>query len=201
MKSINNQDNRYELRNVIHHFLFLFVIFQGLFVSWNFAMKIFDRSPLIYILFWAIVIIFELFYVLYIMTYRKLETSYYYLILLPILAVISMPVIISAFLTFNLENFNILNTADFYYLIILMLGCVYILYHNLKQEDFIENIETFFIFSGFILYFSLNILLQNVLLLDHIRFWGFSQFATLLSQIYWLGSVFIIWKIRSKHLS
>jgi hypothetical protein len=135
------------------------------------------------------------------MTYRKLETSYYYLILLPILAVISMPVIISAFLTFNLENFNILNTADFYYLIILMLGCVYILYHNLKQEDFIENIETFFIFSGFILYFSLNILLQNVLLLDHIRFWGFSQFATLLSQIYWLGSVFIIWKIRSKHLS
>jgi len=195
---ICNRDHNFKFRSTL---ITLFIIFQGLSVSWNFAMKIFDRSPIIYILFWSIVIIFELFYVLYIITFRKLNINSYYLIILSILAVISMPVIISAFLTLHLENFGILNTTDVYYLIILMLGCIYILYHNLKQEDFIENIEIFFIFSGFVLFFSLNILLQNVLMFDYSRFWSFRQFSTILSQIYWLGSVFIIWKIRSKHLS
>lgn len=179
----------------------LFILFHSLFILWNMAMKVTGRSPLIYVVFWCLIIIFELCFIIYIITYKKINQNYQSIVIGLLLALFSMPAIISAFLTFNLRNFSILNTADFYYLILLVLGCIYILYITLRETSFLDNIETFFIFSGFALYFSLDLLLQNVLMLDYSKFWSIRQFSTILSQVYWLGSVIIIWKIRSKHLS
>ena len=63
-----------------------------------------------------------------------------------------------------------------------------------------DNIESFFIYTGFALYFGLHILASNTVSLNFRQYWFFAQYATLISLIYWTGSVFFIWKIKSKHL-
>ncbi len=62
------------------------------------------------------------------------------------------------------------------------------------------NIESFFIYTGFALYFGLHVLASNTVSLNFRYYWFFAQYATLISLIYWIGSVFFIWKIKSKHL-
>ncbi|MCK4653192.1 MAG: hypothetical protein KAU01_01980, partial [Candidatus Cloacimonetes bacterium] len=109
--------------------------------------------------------------------------------------------ILATILSYTHRSYNPINTTDFYNIIILMLGTVIILRNLLSQESFLENIEAFFIFSGFILYFGLHILASNTLSLGFLENWNFGQYATMISLIYWLGSIFFIWKIRSRHLS
>jgi hypothetical protein len=46
----------------------------------------------------------------------------------------------------------------------------------------------------------LHILASNTFTLGFLENWNFGQNATIVSLIFWLGSTFFIWKIRSKHL-
>jgi hypothetical protein len=179
------------------YFAFFFLIF----LIWNFGMIITNRSNLYHIICWIIVNLFELFFILDIL-FRVTKTRKDYkdgFVL--IFAVLAIPIIIAAILTWSNRTYKPINTTDFYNLILLMIGSITILRFLLIQQDFLNHIESFFIFSGFILYFSLHILAGNVVSINFFRNFSFMRYANLISQIFWLGSLFFIWKIRSKHSS
>jgi hypothetical protein len=116
------------------------------------------------------------------------------------MSVLALPILLAAILSYINRSYNPINTTDFYNIILLLLGTVIILRKLLSNEMFIKNIEAFFIFSGFALYFCLHILASNTFTLGFLENWNFGQNATIVSLIFWLGSTFFIWKIRSKHL-
>ncbi|MCF7814515.1 MAG: hypothetical protein K9N40_08550 [Candidatus Cloacimonetes bacterium] len=117
------------------------------------------------------------------------------------MTVLAIPSTLAAILSFVQKSYSPINTTDFFNIILLLLGTMIILRKLLASDMFINNIESFFIFSGFALYFCLHILASNVISLGFLENWNFGQYATTISLIYWLGSVFFIWKIRSKHSS
>lgn len=178
-----------------------FVIFQGIFILWNIFMILSDKSRIVYLIFWAIISIYELFFIIKILfailNAQKTHSEIFNITI----SILAVPIILATILSYTHRSYNPINTTDFYNIIILMLGTVIILRNLLSQESFLENIEAFFIFSGFILYFGLHILASNTLSLGFLENWNFGQYATMISLIYWLGSIFFIWKIRSRHLS
>ncbi len=181
----------------------LFLIFLIVFILWNISMilaRTFHiRTNLIYLFFWAAASIFELFFVtkilFLILSDKKKHSDIFYITI----SVLAIPIILAAILSYTHRSYNPINTTDFYNIILLLLGTVIILRRLLSNEMFIQNIETFFIFSGFALYFCLHILASNSFSLGFLENWNFGQNATIVSLIYWLGSIFFIWKIRSKH--
>lgn len=180
-----------------------FIIFQGIFVLWNILMVLSDKSNIVYLIFWAIISVYELFFIINIMFKTLNTTKSHSEIFIITISILAIPIILAAILSYTNRNYNPINTTDFYNIILLMLGSVIVIHNLLSRESFLENIESFFIFSGFTLYFGLHILASNAFLLSVklIGYWNFAQYATLISLIYWLGSIFFIWKIRSRHLS
>ena len=184
-----------------------FIIFLGLFILWNISMilsKVFiGRAIVIYLIFWAVISIYELFFIVKVLFITLKAQETHSEILTITISILAVPIIVAAILSYTNRSYNPINTTDFYNIILLMLGSVIILRSLLSRESFLENIESFFIFSGFTLYFGLHILASNAFLLSVklIGYWNFAQYATLISLIYWLGSIFFIWKIRSRHLS
>jgi len=182
----------------------LFMIFLLIFIIWNTIALVFskniDLSRYIYLIFWAVATIYEFFIIikaLFIsLDFRKSKNK----VLLVILLTLSIPVILAAILSHTKRTYNPINTTDFYNLILLLFGTVYILRNILSIGSFVDNIESFFIYTGFALYFGLHILASNTVSLNFRQYWFFGQYATLISLIYWIGSVFFIWKIKSKHL-
>ncbi len=182
-----------------------FIIFLGIFVLWNLTMIVLRltgyRTNIAYLIFWTLISIFELFYVLKILFLILSDGNKHKDIFFISLIVLAFTSIIASILSYNQRSYNPINTTDFFNIIILLLGTMIILRKLLTSDLFIDNIESFFIFSGFALYFCLHILASNIMSLNFLENWNFAQSATLISLIYWLGSVFFIWKIRSKHLS
>ncbi len=173
-----------------------FVYYLALFTLWNILMIVSEYSGRVYLFFWAIVSIFELYLVITIL-FKLAGWNYaWFAILIP-----ALPTILGAILSLKYGSYQPVNTVDFFNAIILVIGSVLILRHLLLKKSFIENIETFFIFSGFILYFGLVILTTNVLAFGPLKNWVFAQNATLIGLIYWLGSIICIRKIRYRYLS
>ncbi|MBN1327093.1 MAG: hypothetical protein JW996_04005 [Candidatus Cloacimonetes bacterium] len=162
-------------------------------------MMVTSRSNIVYILFWSLVSIYELFFVLITLFRLARAKKDYSDIFVIIVAILAIPIILAAILTWTNRSYSPINTTDFYNLILLTLGSILILRSLLLQESFLDNIESFFIFSGFTLYFGLHILASNALSIDFMKNFNFGKYANLISLIFWLGSVFLVWKIRSKH--
>ncbi len=155
----------------------------------------------VYLLFWVIASVFELFFITKIL-FLTLNPSKPNSDIFPItVSVITIPIILAAILSYTNKSYNPINTTDFFNIILLLLGTIVILRNLLASENFLNNIESFFIFSGFALYFVLHILASNSFSLGFLENWNFGKYATIVSLIYWLGSLFFIWKIRSRHLS
>ncbi len=180
-----------------------FMGFLGIFIFWNISMifsKVFFRQAVIvYLFFWVIVSIYEFIFIIKILFISFNAKKKHSEILTITISVLAIPIILSAILCVTTKSYNPINTTDFYNILLLMLCTIIIMYNLLSQKNFIENIESFFIFSGFVLYFGLHILASNAISLDFLQNWNFGQYATLISLVYWLGSTFVIWKIRSKH--
>ena len=182
----------------IKYFLWL----MGIFIFWNtFALISHNRiiSIYIYIVFWAVISVFSfLFFIdaLFFVFKAGKRNKVLFLISVSILSMLS---IFAAIFTHYMKSYIPINTIDFYNSIILIICVLAILKQILSQDSFIENIESFFIFTGFTLYFGLHILASNVTNIDFIKNWGFGQIATIASLIYWIGSGFLIWKIRSSY--
>ncbi|HPR16861.1 MAG TPA: hypothetical protein PLD62_01305 [Candidatus Cloacimonadota bacterium] len=153
-----------------------------------------------YLVFWGITSIFELYFVLKVV-FMVLSSEAHKDIFYISITILAIPSLIATILSFIHRSYNPINSTDFFNIIILLLGTMIILRKILSSPDFLENIESFFIFSGFALYFCMHIVASNVLTLDFLKNWSFGQYATIVSLIFWLGSVFFIWKIRSKHSS
>lgn len=188
-------DERNNRNNVI-----LFVTFNLLFVIWNLAMIIFNSFEL-WLILWCIIILFE-YYIVLIALSKLTDFSFFYNNLQYLmLSVVSIPIIIAAILTYIYKNYNPINTVDFYNQIILEILSIFILRKILTNDKFSNFLDSFFIFAGFILYFTLHILASNAVIfgINTLQNYNFSKFATLVSLIFWLGSVFFIWKIRSNH--
>ncbi|OPX28926.1 MAG: hypothetical protein B1H06_02370 [Candidatus Cloacimonas sp. 4484_143] len=182
-----------------------FISFFGIFILWNFSMIIskylFGKSNEVYLVFWVIASVFELFFITKIL-FLTLSPSKPNSDIFPItVSVITIPIILAAILSYTNRSYNPINTTDFFNIILLLLGTIVILRNLLIGENFLNNIESFFIFSGFALYFVLHILASNSFSLGFLENWNFGKYATIVSLIYWLGSLFFIWKIRSRHLS
>lgn len=182
----------------------MMMIFLLIFIIWDFIALLFsDNVSLarnIYLFFWVIITIYEFFVILKALfislSFGKSQNK----ILLIILFILSIPVILAAILSHTKRTYNPINTTDFYNMILLLFGTVLILRNILSTESFVDNIESFFIYTGFALYFGLHILASNTVSINFRYYWFFAQYATLISLIYWMGSVFFIWKIKSKHL-
>lgn len=182
----------------------LFMIFLIIFIIWNIFAMIFSENVVlaryIYLFFWALITIYEFFLVLksllISLNIKKNQNS----ILIIVLLILSTPVILAAALSHIKRTYNPINTTDFYNIILLLCGTVVIIRNILSVGNFVENIESFFIFTGFALYFSLHILASNTFLINFYNYWFFGQYSTLISLIYWIGSVFFIWKIKSRPL-
>ncbi len=181
-----------------------FMIFLLIFIIWNIFAILFSKNTIlaryIYLFFWAIATIFEFFIILKALFISlNLEKSQNTIFII-ILFILSIPVILAAVLSHTKRTYNPINTTDFYNMILLLFGTVMIIRNILSINFFVDNIESFFIFTGFALYFGLHILASNTISLNFRHYWFFAQYATLISLIYWIGSVFFIWKIKSKHL-
>ena len=181
-----------------------FMIFIIIFILWNLFAIIFSKNTnlarSIYLFFWVIITIYEFFVIVKALFISLDLGKSQNKILVIILLILSIPVILAAILSHTKRTYNPINTTDFYNLILLLFGTVLIIRNILSIEFFVDNIESFFIYTGFILYFGLHILASNTVLLNFRQYWSFAQYATLISLIYWIGSVFFIWKIKSKHL-
>ena len=180
------------------------MIFLLIFIIWNIFAILFSNNTnlarYIYLFFWAIATIFEFFIILKALFISlNLEKSQNTIFMI-ILFILSIPVILAAVLSHTKRTYNPINTTDFYNMILLLFGTVMIIRNILSTNFFVDNIESFFIFTGFALYFGLHILASNTVSLNFRHYWFFAQYATLISLIYWIGSVFFIWKIKSKHL-
>ena len=173
-----------------------FVYFLALFTAWDILMLVSERSGTVYLFFWAIISIYELYLVITIL-FKLTGWDYSRLaIVIPALSIV-----LGAILSLKYKNYQPINTVGFFNALILGIGSILVLWHLLLKKPFIENIETFFIFSGFILYFGLHILSSNILTFGLLKNWVFCQNATLIGLIYWLGSIVCIRKIRYKYSS
>jgi len=182
----------------IKYFLWLMAIFifwnSSAFISHNVMISIY-----IYIVFWTVIsIISFLFFVDAL--FRIFEKEKFNKIFFTVtVSLLSIPSIFAAILTYYMHSYIPINTIDFYNSIIQIICVLAILKQILSKDSFLENIESFFIFTGYTLYFGLHILASNVINIDFIKNWGFGQIATITSLIYWIGSGFLIWKIRSSY--
>ncbi|MBN2460115.1 MAG: hypothetical protein JXB60_00795 [Candidatus Cloacimonetes bacterium] len=184
-------------RLTVKYFIFFFLIV----IVWNFFMIVSNRSPVVYIIFWAIFSIYELYFVLTVIFYLAKARKNYAELYIIIISILAIPIILSALLSYTNRSYSPINTSDFYNIILLMIGSILVLKSIINYPSFMDNIESFFIFSGFVLYFGLHILASNALSIDILKNFNFAKYATFISLIYWFGSVFFIWKIRSKHSS
>lgn len=179
-----------------------FIGFFLIFIIWNIFAFSFSSNilvaRLIFLFFWILISIYEFYYILKALFLSFNAEKKHNDIFVITLSILAIPVILAAILCHTNKTYNPVNTTDFYNMILLMLGTVIVLKNLLSYESFIENIESFFIYSGFVLYFGLHILASNVIPFGIRQNWFFAQYATLISLIYWLGSVYFIWKIRSR---
>jgi hypothetical protein len=178
-----------------------FLIFLTIFVLWNILMLVFERSPRVYLVSWCAISVFELYFivaVLFKLISKNKEYSEFFLITVFIL---SIPIIAATVLSFSKRSYGPVNTADSYNQLLLLLGSIMVVRTLLSKELFLENLESFFIFSGLILYFGMHILASNLFFINFLDNWNFGQYATFISLIYWSGSTVVVWKIKSSHLS
>ena len=173
-----------------------FVYFFALFTLWDILMIVSERSGTVYLFFWAIISIYELYLVITIL-FKLAGWDYSRLaVVIP-----ALPIVLGAILSLKYKNYQPINIVGFFNGLILVIGSVMVLWHLLLKKLFNENIETFFIFSGFILYFGLHVLSSNIQTFGLLKNWLFSQNSTLIGLIYWLGSIVCIRKIRYKYSS
>ena len=178
---------------ILKSFFILIIIYN----IWNLMMLLSRNQGEIYLFFWSVITIFQAYFIVYsFLKYIKLDYPY---LPLAVTSFFAIPVIISAIISYIGKSYDPVNKIDFYLMILLSIISFINLRFILLKESFIENIESFFIFFGFIFYFGLHILACNTSMLDFLENWNISQNATMISLIFWLGSVFIIWKIKSRN--
>lgn len=171
-----------------------FVSYLALFTVWNILMILSENSGRVYLFFWAITTLYQLYFILTIL-FKLAGWNYVWIeIIIP-----ALPTTLAAILSFKYSNYQPVNIVDFFNLLILLTGSILILRYILLKKSFVENIEAIFIFSGFILYFILHILASNILTFDFLKYWSFGKNATLIGFIYWIGSIVCIRKIRSRY--
>lgn len=173
-----------------------FVYYLTVFTLWNILMIVSEYSGRVYLFFWAIISIYELYLIITILFKLAGWDYVWFAILIP-----ALPTILGAILSLKFENYQPINTVGFFNSLIMVIGSVLVLWHLLLKKPFVENIETFFIFSGFILCFGLHILVSNIITFGFLRNWVFAQNSTLIGLVYWLGSIICIRKIRYRYLS
>lgn len=197
---------KFPLKEINRIAVYYFIIFLCIYTLWNISSSIGNRISnstgiVIWLFYWTTISIFELVFIInFIFNLNQIHRKYHDLLII-IITLISIPVILASLLCWANKSYNAINIADFYNMILLMIGSITILRFLLMSPKFLDNIESFFIFSGFTLYFSLHILAGNVLSINFLKNFNFVTMANLISQIFWLGSLFFIWKIRSKHSS
>ena len=179
---------------IIKSFIYLFTIFT----VWNLMMILSGGKAEVYLFFWAITSMYEIYFI--ISSLLKLSNRDYSFLSLIITGLLSLPVVIASILAYTARSYSPVNNVDFYCSIFLAIIAVLNLRIILIKVSFVENIESFFIFSGFVMFCGLHILATNTTIFDLLKNWDFVQNATMISLFYWLGSVFLAWKIRSKHL-
>ena len=193
-----------EFTEVNRYAIKLFIVFLAYFSVWNISTMLlkeysFFLARVVWLAGWVGISIFELYYVISVLFKLAKARGEYSDMFLIIIAILAIPITLAAVLSYTNKTYNPINTTDFYNIILLMFGSILIMRGFIHYDTFIDNIESFFIFFGFIMYFGLHILASNAISINFISNWNFGQYATLLSLIYWLGSILVVWKIRSKH--
>jgi len=196
---------KYLTKNTVNYRIIKFFIsFLFIFSIWGISTFISELLSnnikiLIWLFFWTTLSIFELFFVLSALFQLTGAKQRYHDLFIILIAIVAIPIILASIMCWAQKTYSPINTADFYNMMLLMVGSIMIVRLLLQKHNFIDQIESFFIFAGFLLYFSLHILAGNVLSIDFLANFNFVTFANLISLIFWLGSLFFIWKIRSKH--
>ena len=173
-----------------------FMLYVGIYIIWSTLMIFTDYSYVVYLVFWVLISVFKFYF--FVTTLSEIFKWEKFLTLLSTFFLL-IPTIVASILSYFQESYYSLNTMDFYNKIFFLFVSIIILHKILKNVFFIHNLKSFFIFSGFVLYFSLHIV--GRVLLMYGQDWQFNKTANLISLFFWLGSTFFIWNInKSKHL-
>ncbi len=191
-KKINKQVIQYF---IIYTFLFFLSGVVQVSVSNNAGL-----SRLVYSIFWSVISIYGFCYLIFFLIGFYQQKNKRILIYVISIIALSIPTLAAAIMMHLKRTYSPINTVDFFNIIIQLFISIVIINRILIEEQFQKNIESFFVFSGFILYFGLHIMASNVINLDFLQNWNFAKAATIVSLIYWLGSVLLSWRIRSKYL-
>jgi len=179
-------------KKAIEYFLYFFTIL----FFWDVMMIMGDRSGKIYLFFWTLISIYELYFFVTIL-FNLADWEYkWFAIIIP-----SLPIIFGSIFSYQLLSYQPVNTIDFVNSLILLLGSIIILWYLLIKKDFLKNIESFFIFSGFVLYFIFHVLSSNIMFFDFLRHWNFANLSLLIVHYFWIGSILCTQRIRSKYSS
>jgi len=187
---------KFKYRNLNRFVVYGFTMILGIFTIWDILMIVTNRSGEIYLFFWTVISISE-FYV-FIYTFFKMVKlnldNYFPLIII----FVSIPIIFTTILSFFYKSYIFLNKVDFISILILAIIGAINLRFILFTKKFVDFSESFLIFSGFILYFGLQILTSNSAMFNFLGSWYIAQNATLISLLFWIGSALLVWKLRSK---
>jgi len=179
-------------KDIVKYFIFYF----ALLLTWDIMMIMGDRSGKIYLFFWAVFNIYELYFFATVL-FKLTGWDYKWLaVIIP-----SIPVISGSILSYHSASYQPVNRVDFFNSLLLLLCSSLILWIFFVKKDFLKNLEAFFIFCGFILFFILHILASNILFFDFLKHWNFASLSTLIVHYFWIGSILCTQRIRSKYSS
>jgi len=171
-----------------------FIYFLAIYTFWDVMMILSEHSGNIYLFFWTAISIYELYFIITVL-FKLAGWDYIWLAV----SIPALPIFLGAIFSYYYGSYQPVNVVEFFNALIILIFSVLVLRYLLIKEEFAENLESFFIFSGFILYFFLQILATNIMSFNFLKHWYFSEISTLLVQYFWFGSILCIQRVKYKY--
>ena len=155
---------------------------------------ILPNNPYIFVVGWWLILIYELFGVTsYIL--RPKKTSSFLIIITIILLFVGY----GAVNTILLRSYQFMNRIDFIESIYIFIGSIYIVASINLRDRFFEELESFFVFFGLIIYSFLHVLSTSMLAFGVREYFDYTLYATLTAMFFWLISIPWIRHLKFKH--
>lgn len=172
----------------------LLMVYLGIMILQSLLMLLTGYAFLTYIVFFAVIMIFELFLLLRInqlVLGKRLP-------FIPVLVPISLVIIAAAVHSILTESTQIINIIDFWTLILKFLLCFLFMTIIIIKNLVDRFLEAFFIIVGFALLFISQMFDSGFKFMDYLSGWDFAQISGILVLSYWLWSILWIRKLTSQ---
>ena len=169
-----------------NRFISLFVLYIYVLLLQDALMSLTGDSPIVYVISFAFVIIYELFLLCYICI--GLVRKRFLIIAAFIL--LSLYIAYGAFYSIRFKSFDSINIDDFGLLVVKFSLCLLVITIIPMRKRISELKGVFFIVTGFALFFSLQMLSTGFQLVDYLGEWQFVRLVGIIAFTYWfMGSL------------